>query len=127
MVCQPMGPRGVNHEGSSAVLDFSPIQILIVLVIALIVFGPKRLPEMGRSIGRGLREFRGAIMDDGSAAPARTPEPAPPAAAPSPAGATATAAVAAPEDDDILEGIVVPGDTPPAPDAPPAPPRAPDA
>jgi sec-independent protein translocase protein TatA len=109
------------------VLDFSPIQILIVLVIALIVFGPKRLPEMGRSIGRGLREFRGAIMDDGSAAPARTPEPAPPAAAPSPAGATATAAVAAPEDDDILEGIVVPGDTPPAPDAPPAPPRAPDA
>ena len=128
MVCQPMGTRGVNREGPSAVLDFSPIQILIVLVIALIVFGPKRLPEMGRSIGRGLREFRGAIMDDGSAAPARTPEPAPPAAAPSPTGATATtAAVATPEDDDILEGIVVPGDTPPAPDAPPAPPRAPDA
>jgi sec-independent protein translocase protein TatA len=116
-----MGPRGVNHEGPSAVLDFSPIQILIVLVIALIVFGPKRLPEMGRSIGRGIREFRGAIMDDGSGAPARTPEPARPAAA------TATAAVATPEDDDILEGIVVPGDTPPAPDAPPAPPRAPDA
>ena len=109
-------------------LDFSPIQILIVLVIALIVFGPKRLPEMGRSIGRGLREFRGAIMDDGSTAPARAPEPArPPATATTAAAAPATAAVATPEDDDILEGIVVPGDTPPAPGAPPAPPRAPDA
>jgi sec-independent protein translocase protein TatA len=122
-----MGPRGVNHEGPSAVLDFSPIQILIVLVIALIVFGPKRLPEMGRSIGRGIREFRGAIMDDGSGAPARAPEPAGPATAATTTAAPATAAVATPEDDDILEGIVVPGDTPPAPGAPPAPPRAPDA
>jgi sec-independent protein translocase protein TatA len=100
------------------VIDFSPIQILIVLVIALIVFGPKRLPEMGRSIGRGIREFRGAIMDDGSTPPARSPEPARPAA---------STAVATTDDDDILEGIVVPGDTPPAPDAAPTPPRAPDA
>ena len=58
----------------------------------------------------------------------RTPAPAPPAAAPSATGAPATtAAVATPEDDDILEGIVVPGDTPPSPDQPPTPPRAPDA
>jgi sec-independent protein translocase protein TatA len=107
------------------VIDFSPIQILIVLVIALIVFGPKRLPEMGRSIGRGLREFRGAITDDGSAPPARSSEPARPAGAT--ATTAATPAVATTEEDDILEGIVVPGDTPPAPDAPPAPPRTPDA
>lgn len=44
--------------------DFSPVQIIIVLVIALVVFGPKRLPEMGRSIGRGLREFKGSISGD---------------------------------------------------------------
>jgi sec-independent protein translocase protein TatA len=38
-------------------------EILIILVIALIVFGPRRLPEMGRSIGRSLREFRRAAAD----------------------------------------------------------------
>jgi sec-independent protein translocase protein TatA len=36
-------------------------EILIVLVIALVVLGPKRLPDAGRSLGRGLREFKGAI------------------------------------------------------------------
>jgi sec-independent protein translocase protein TatA len=36
-------------------------EILVVLVIALIVFGPKRLPELGRSLGRGIREFRSSI------------------------------------------------------------------
>jgi sec-independent protein translocase protein TatA len=36
-------------------------EIAIVLVIALIVFGPKRLPELGRSLGKGIREFKGSI------------------------------------------------------------------
>jgi sec-independent protein translocase protein TatA len=39
-------------------------EILIVLVIALIIFGPKRLPELGRSLGRGIREFRASISGD---------------------------------------------------------------
>ena len=39
-------------------------EMLIVLVIALIVLGPKRLPDAGRSLGRGLREFKGAIGGD---------------------------------------------------------------
>jgi sec-independent protein translocase protein TatA len=34
---------------------------VIVLVIALLVFGPKRLPELGNSLGRGLREFKQAM------------------------------------------------------------------
>ncbi len=38
-----------------------PTELIIVLVIALIVLGPKRLPEVGRSIGHGLREFKDSI------------------------------------------------------------------
>jgi sec-independent protein translocase protein TatA len=38
-------------------------EILIILAIALIVFGPRRLPEMGRTIGRSLREFRRAAAE----------------------------------------------------------------
>jgi sec-independent protein translocase protein TatA len=39
-------------------------EIVVILIIALIVFGPKRLPEMGRSLGRGIREFRGSLSGD---------------------------------------------------------------
>ncbi|MGD9573057.1 MAG: twin-arginine translocase TatA/TatE family subunit [Thermoleophilia bacterium] len=41
--------------------DISPIQIIIVLAVALLIFGPKRLPEMGRGLGRGIRDFRDGI------------------------------------------------------------------
>ncbi|MFO7952237.1 MAG: twin-arginine translocase TatA/TatE family subunit [Bacillota bacterium] len=38
-------------------------EILLVLVVALVIFGPTKLPEMGRSIGNGLKEFRKATRD----------------------------------------------------------------
>ena len=38
-----------------------PTELIIVLVIALIVFGPKRLPSLGRSLGSGLREFKDSV------------------------------------------------------------------
>jgi sec-independent protein translocase protein TatB len=41
-------------------LNIGPQELLIILVIALVVLGPQRLPELGRSIGRGLREIRKA-------------------------------------------------------------------
>jgi sec-independent protein translocase protein TatA len=37
------------------------MELVIVLVIALIVLGPKRLPEVGRSVGRGMREFKDSV------------------------------------------------------------------
>ena len=45
--------------------DLSPIQLVLVLVIALFAIGPKRLPEVGRTIGRTMREVRGVISLDG--------------------------------------------------------------
>ena len=40
----------------------SPWELLILLLVVLLVFGPKRLPEMGRSLGKGLREFKSSIQ-----------------------------------------------------------------
>ena len=45
--------------------NVGPLEIAIVLVIALVVFGPKRLPELGKSVGKGIREFKGSLsMED---------------------------------------------------------------
>jgi sec-independent protein translocase protein TatA len=52
-----------------AVPGIGPMEIVVVLIIALVVLGPKRLPEAGRSVGRGLREFKSSLSSD----------PAPPA------------------------------------------------
>lgn len=41
-----------------------PTHLLFVLVVALLVLGPKRLPEVGRSLGRGLRDFRSALSGE---------------------------------------------------------------
>jgi len=84
---------------------FTPGHIVLVLVAALVIFGPKRLPDIGKSLGKGIKEFKGAmshIADDveptppappvtpnaeAAPAPATPPPaaqpPAPPAAAPS--------------------------------------------
>jgi sec-independent protein translocase protein TatA len=45
-------------------MNIGPMELIIVLVIALIVLGPKRLPEAGRSVGRGLREFKESLSGD---------------------------------------------------------------
>jgi sec-independent protein translocase protein TatA len=58
--------------------NIGPMELIIVLVVALLVLGPKRLPDAGRSLGRGLREFKDAISpghDDQE--PAAAAEPAP--------------------------------------------------
>jgi len=53
------------------------MEIVILLVVALLVFGPKRLPEMGRSIGKGMREFKNSISgNDEDDTRAELPPPA---------------------------------------------------
>lgn len=44
--------------------NIGPLEIGIVLVIALIVFGPKKLPDLGHSLGKGIREFKGSISGE---------------------------------------------------------------
>jgi sec-independent protein translocase protein TatA len=41
-----------------------PMELIIVLIIALIVLGPKRLPEAGKALGRGMREFKDSLSGD---------------------------------------------------------------
>jgi sec-independent protein translocase protein TatA len=41
------------------------MELIVVLVIALIVFGPKKLPDLGRSLGGGMREFKNSITGSG--------------------------------------------------------------
>jgi sec-independent protein translocase protein TatA len=41
-----------------------PLELVVVLAIALIVLGPKKLPEVGRSLGRGMREFRSSLSGE---------------------------------------------------------------
>jgi sec-independent protein translocase protein TatA len=63
-------------------LGIGATEIIILLIVALLVFGPKRLPEMGRSLGRGMREFKDSIAgkDNDAVADARRElNPPPPA------------------------------------------------
>ncbi|HEY6779550.1 MAG TPA: twin-arginine translocase TatA/TatE family subunit [Thermoleophilaceae bacterium] len=62
-----------------------PLEIIVILVIVLVVFGPKRLPDLGRSLGKGMREFKDSVTgkDDKElpevqhVAPVERPDPAP--------------------------------------------------
>ena len=75
-----------------------PTHLLFILVVALLVLGPKRLPEVGRSLGKGIRDFKGALsgieehtnfMDPVTIA---QPDPATTNVAPAAAGLTAPTA-----------------------------------
>jgi sec-independent protein translocase protein TatA len=52
-------------------MPFAWWELVLILLVLLLVFGAKRLPEMGRSLGKGMREFKDSVtgMDE------RTPEP----------------------------------------------------
>jgi sec-independent protein translocase protein TatA len=59
----------------------NPVHILLLLLIVLLVFGAKRLPEIGRSLGEGMRGFKDSISGQQSTALNATPPPTTPAPA----------------------------------------------
>jgi sec-independent protein translocase protein TatA len=50
----------------------SPMHLLVVLIVAVLVLGPKKLPEVGRSLGSGIRQFKNSI-EGNETAPAAAP------------------------------------------------------
>jgi sec-independent protein translocase protein TatA len=44
--------------------NIGPTELIVVLVIALLVIGPKRLPEVGKSLGKGMREFKDSLSGE---------------------------------------------------------------
>jgi sec-independent protein translocase protein TatA len=60
------------YSGRSAVITdlLAPSHLLLLLVVALLVLGPKRLPEAGRALGRGVRELKGGLAGDAPEEPA---------------------------------------------------------
>ena len=71
--------------------NIGPAEIIIVLVIVLLIFGPKRLPDLDRSLGRGMREFKDSVTgkDDDKRLEERNAEQAAPVAPAEPVGTTA--------------------------------------
>ncbi|HEV3318855.1 MAG TPA: twin-arginine translocase TatA/TatE family subunit [Solirubrobacteraceae bacterium] len=63
----------------------NPIHLLFIAIVALVVLGPRRLPELARSLGRGIREFREAMSDGSATGAPYTPAPSAPAAPHEPA------------------------------------------
>ena len=97
---------------------FSPGHIILVLIGALLIFGPKRLPDIGKSLGKGIREFKGALnhLTDDEPPTSSTPAPVPP---PAPAQVVAQPVDPAPAPVPPVAQAPVPApvDTPPPPQA----------
>jgi sec-independent protein translocase protein TatA len=95
-----------------------PWHLVVVLVVVLLIFGPKRLPEVGKSLGETIREFRKATtgehkdsVSEATASPAASAAPAASVAAPAAAPAAMAAIIPAPGPADATPaGAPGPGD-----------------
>jgi TatA/E family protein of Tat protein translocase len=78
---------GAQNKEVSMPFGLQPLHLILILVVALIIFGPSRLPEMGRTLGRSITEFRKATQEMTSGLQEELVKPVPPqspAAAPTP-------------------------------------------
>ncbi len=94
--------------------NIGPVELIIILVIALLILGPGRLPDVGSALGKSIREFRKAATDVQDAVKLDTAPPAPQAPAPA-AQAPAAAApntLSAPAEPNTLVQPAPPADAP---------------
>ncbi len=65
--------RPHSRQGRSETMMPGPIELVVLMVVALPVFGPKRLPELGKSLGSGMRTFKDSLSgEDENQDPATT-------------------------------------------------------
>ena len=57
--------------------SIGPLELAVVAIIALMVFGPKRLPELGKSLGSGMRSFKASVSGEAEPAAPELPEARP--------------------------------------------------
>jgi sec-independent protein translocase protein TatA len=94
--------------------SFGPLEIILVLVIVLVIFGPKRLPMLGKQMGKGMREFKDSITGDSKD---DDDEPGSSATlAAGPADERAPAAPPTPAPASVPEPVARPADVPPPPE-----------
>jgi TatA/E family protein of Tat protein translocase len=123
----------------------SPVHLVFIGVVALLVLGPKRLPEMARALGHGLREFREAmnfdgehpiehapvvshpVVDTSAPQPAATGEPAVAVPAQHPVEESESESAAAPQGDPLADSFAHADPAPAEVDPAPAVPSSPDA
>ena len=55
---------------------FQPMHLLVILIVCMLVFGPKKLPELGKGLGEGIRSFRDSLKDNANATPPAENKPA---------------------------------------------------
>ncbi|WP_425147917.1 twin-arginine translocase TatA/TatE family subunit [Deinococcus sp.] len=51
-----------------------PVEIILIVVVVALLFGARKLPEIGKGLGQGIKEFRGAAKDDGAPVTVSKPE-----------------------------------------------------
>jgi sec-independent protein translocase protein TatA len=96
------GPGRKSSRWYRALVPFgvSIWELMILLIVLLLVFGASRLPEMGRSLGKGMREFKDAVTGVEEPEPVTKPSPAPPAELPPSSEPSATERGASVEESD---------------------------